>query len=185
MSIRLPRFLLALILAAGTACAGTAGMLAPDAARALPGNDPVSVSWSDPSKFTEFTTSGNPRASAQGDWLVQLATYMRKQADKRLEPGNRLELTILDIQRAGRYEPWRGLSSQDMRVIRMNYPPFMVVKFRELDANGKVVAEGERRITDPSFMVGSSTINDTDPLRYEKRMIDSWLRREFIRAAAR
>ena len=28
-------------------------------------------------------------------------------------------------------------------------------------------------------------INDSDPLRYEKRMIDSWLRRDFNRTAAR
>ncbi|HRO62226.1 DUF3016 domain-containing protein [Thermomonas sp.] len=184
MSPRIASLFLALTLASGAAFAAGGDMLAKDAPRALPVFGPVSVAWSDPAKFSDLTSSGNRNAAARGDWLVQLATYLRKRADQRIAPGNRLELTILDIQRAGRYEPWRGLSSQDTRVIRSNYAPFMVVKFRELDASGSVVAEGERRITDPAFLVGSGTLNNGDPLRYEKRMIDSWLRREFPETVA-
>lgn len=184
MSMRLPSLFLALAFAAGAAVAGNSDMLAAGAPRALPASGPVSVAWTDPAKFSEITTSGNRNAAARGDWLNQLASYMRKRADKRLDSGNRLELTILDIQRAGRYEPWHGLSSQDIRVIRDNYPPRMVVKFRELDAGGQVIAEGERTITDPAFLLHVGTINDSDPLRYEKRMIDSWLRREFPQTVA-
>src|SRR5690606_34659547 len=108
-----------------------------------------------------------------------LAQYMRRQAGKQLPDGDSLELTIVDIQRAGRYEPWRGPSMQDARIVRDIYPPRMTVHFRQLDANGAVVDEGERKITDMAFMTHSSPINQTDALRYEKRMIDSWLRREF------
>ena len=98
---------LALTLAmAGSAVAGNS-LLSKDAPRALPDNGPVSVTWADPATFTELKASGNRFESAQGDWLLQLAKYMRKQADKQLTPGNKLELTIVDIQRAGRYEPWR------------------------------------------------------------------------------
>ena len=184
MSPRLVSLFLALAVAAGTASAAGGDMLATNAPRALPDAGPVSIAWTDPSRFSDITSSGNRYAAARGDWLVQLASYMRKQADKRLAPGNRLELTILDIQRAGRYEPWHGLSAQDIRVIRDNYPPLMVLKFRELDAGGTVVAEGERRITDPAFLLHVGSINDSDPLRYEKRMIDSWLRREFPETVA-
>ena len=169
---------------AGSAVAGNT-LLSKDAPRALPDNGPVSVAWADPATFTELKASGNRFESAQGDWLIQLAKYMRKQADKQLAPGNKLELTIVDIQRAGRYEPWHGLDRQNIRMIRDIYPPRMTVKYRETDANGAVVAEGERKLTDPAFMVNSGMINDSDPLRYEKRMIDSWLRRDFNRTAAR
>lgn len=176
---------LALTLAmAGSAVAGNS-LLSKDAPRALPDNGPVSVAWADPATFTELKASGNRFEAAQGDWLLQLAKYMRKQADKQLAPGNKLELTIVDIQRAGRYEPWHGLDRQNIRMIRDIYPPRMTVKYRETDANGAVVAEGERKLTDLAFMVNSGMINDSDPLRYEKRMIDSWLRRDFNRTAAR
>ncbi len=184
MSPRIASLFLALTFASGAAFAAGGDMLAANAPRALPASGPVSVAWSDPAKFSDLTSSGNRNAAARGDWLVQLATYMRKRADQRIAPGNRLELTILDIQRAGRYEPWRGLSGQDIRVVRDSYPPRMVVKFRELDTGGQVVAEGERTITDPAFLLHVGSINDSDPLRYEKRMIDSWLRREFPQSVA-
>lgn len=177
---------LALALAtAGCASAGSPGMLATNAPRALPVSGPVSVAWADPAQFTEIKASGNRFAAEQGEWLTQLAKYMRKQAEKTLPAGETLELTIVDIQRAGRYEPWHGAGRQDVRFIRDIYPPQMTVRFREVDASGTLVAEGERKITDPAFLLNASPINDSDPLRYEKRMIDSWLRRDFNRTAAR
>ncbi len=171
---------LALVLAlAGCASSGSSSLLAADAPRALPDSGPVQVTWGDPSRFSELTSTGNRYAAAQGDWLPKLATYLRTQAEKQLAPGHRLELTIVDIKRAGQYEPWHGIERQDVRIIRDIYPPRMTVKFRELDANGQVVAEGERKLTDPGFLASGGMLNDTDPLRYEKRMIDSWIRREF------
>ena len=32
--------------------------------------------------------------------------------------------------------------------------------------------------------MGIQPLNDSDPLRYEKRMIDSWVRREFADSTA-
>ncbi|MFN3310924.1 MAG: DUF3016 domain-containing protein [Thermomonas sp.] len=183
MRIVLATLALSLALAGCATATGSSSMLATGAPRALPASGPVSVAWSNPADFSEITASGNRQAAAQGDWLLQLAQYMRKQAARQLPPGYRLELTIEDIKRAGQYEPWRGVGAQDVRIIRDIYPPRMTVRFRELDATGKVVAEGQRQLTDPAFLVNSGMINDTDPLRYEKRMIDSWLRREFTAPA--
>lgn len=177
MNARLLALTLALAL---SGCAATgSSMLSADAPRALPAAGAVSVAWADPATFTELRTSGNRQAAAEGDWLTKLAQHMRKQADKRLTPGNRLELTIVDIKRAGQYEPWLGFARQDIRMIRDIYPPRMTVRFRELDAAGNVVAEGERKLTDPAFLTNAAPLNDTDSLRYEKRMVDLWLRREF------
>ena len=166
------------------ACATTpTGMLAPDAPRALTAQGPVSVAWADPAGFTEFRFSGNRWAAAQGNWLQDLAEYMRKRAEQQLPAGHRLELTIVDLTRAGQYEPWRDLQMQDARIVRDIYPPRMTVEFRQLDAAGKVVAEGERKITDQAFLTNASPMHGNDPLRFEKRMVDSWLRREFRDAA--
>ena len=68
---------------------------------------------------------------------------------------------------------------QDTRVVRDLYPPRMTVRFRQLDANGQVVAEGERKLVDPAFLLNTPPGSDSDPLRYEKGLVDSWLRREF------
>jgi hypothetical protein len=92
-------------------------------------------------------------------------------------------LTIVDIKRAGQYEPWLGPNLQDTRIIRDMYPPRMTLRFREVDADGTVLAEGERKLSDPAFLMNASRVNDTDPLRYEKRMVDSWLRSDWRTAA--
>lgn len=178
--------LLAALAVGATACASTGptGMLAPDAPRALAAQGPVSVAWADPSGFTELRFSGNRWEAARGGWLQDLAEHMRKRGEQVLPAGERLELTILDITRAGQYEPWRGPQMNDARIVRDIYPPRMTVQFRHLDAAGNLLAEGERRLTDPAFLTNASPINGNDTLRFEKRMVDSWLRREFRDHAA-
>lgn len=175
--------LLATVLALGACASTSSNMLAADAPRALPATSPVSVAWSDPAQFSEFRHSGNRQAASQGNWLDNLAKYMRSEAEETLPAGHRLELTIVDIQRAGRYEPWLGINLRDARIIRDMYPPRMTLRFRELDAAGAVVAEGERKLSDPAFMMNASRLSDSDPLRYEKRMVASWLRSDWRTAS--
>ncbi|MFT4179898.1 MAG: DUF3016 domain-containing protein [Thermomonas sp.] len=171
---------------AGCASSGTAtGMLAPDAPRALPDAGPVSVAWEDPATFTELRHSRNRWEAERGNWLTDLAKYLRKRAEAQLPAGERLELTIVDIDRAGDYEPWLGVRHQDTRIVRDIYPPRMTLRVRHFDASGALVSEGEHKLSDMAFMTNASPFNDSDPLRYEKRMIDSWLRREFATTAAR
>lgn len=168
---------------AGCAATGTSGMLAAESPRALPESGPVSVHWNDPSTFTELRHRGNRRIASDGNWLQELAQYMRKRAQKQLTPGERLDLTIVDVDLAGEFEPWHGFAMQDTRIVRDLYPPRITMQYRRYDAGGVIVAEGERKLTDPAFMLGASPSNDTDPLRYEKRLIDYWLRRELDTAA--
>ena len=169
---------LAIVSASAPADARTRNVTDPDAPRALPEQGPVSVRWEDPSKFSDIRYSTNRYEARRGNWVEQLAEHMRKSAEKRLLPGQRLEVDILDIRRAGSYEPWHGPNLDDTRIIRDYYPPRMKVAFRHTDADGRVIAEGERKLRDTGFMMGSSPVSDSDYLRYEKTMIDSWLRRE-------
>ncbi|QDA57622.1 DUF3016 domain-containing protein [Thermomonas aquatica] len=179
---------LALPLALALAVAGCASgsgkdMLAADAPRALPASGPVSVQWNDPATFAELRYSRNRWDAERGSWLTDLAQYLRKRAETQLPAGERLELTITDVDRAGDYEPWHGVQHQDVRIIRDIYPPRMTLQVRHFDASGALVSEGERKLSDMAFLIGPTPLNDSDPLRYEKRMIDSWLRRELDTAA--
>ena len=183
--LRLAPLLVAATLALG-ACASSGGpdMLAADAPRALPDAGRVAVAWADPAGFTELRRSGNRFDASRGTWLTDLAEYLRTRAEAALPANQRLELTIVDVDRAGDYEPWHGMALHDTRIMRDIYPPRMTVQFRQLDADGKVVAEGERKLSDPAYLMGIQPLNDSDPLRYEKRMIDSWVRREFADGTA-
>jgi len=143
----------------------------------------VSVQWTDPGQFSEIKFSGNRWESKRGTWVTDLAEYLRDEAGQRLARGQTLDVTITDIDRAGRYEPAVRPGMEDIRIVKDIYPPRMTLNFVVKGADGQVVAEGERKLVDHGFLMGSN-LNSTDTLRYEKRMIDDWLRREFKANAA-
>lgn len=169
--------LVVIALASAALAAQPRTVTAEGAPRSLPDEGPVSVHWTDPAEFTDLKFSGNRWRAAQGNWVYQLAEHLRDAAAARLPEGHRLEVTITDLDRAGRYEPWRGIRMQDVRIVRDHYPPSMKLEFRHFDAEGRLLAEGTRDVRDMAFMIGSHHPN-RDNLYYEKRMIDRWVRDE-------
>ncbi len=169
-------------LAAAPASVLAANVTDPEAPRALEVTGPVSVSWTDPAEFSDLRYSGNRWAAARGDWVSELARHLQKRAADRLPPGAQMQVTITDIQRAGRYEPWLGMQYDQVRIMRDTYPPRIRLNVRVTGADGRVLAEGERKLQDTSYLQRASMI-DSDILRYEKRLIDDWLRRELPPAA--
>lgn len=180
---RAARFLLllAVLLVSATALAKPRNVTDADAPRNLPDAGPVSVQWTDPAEFSDLKYSGNRWRASQGDWVFQLAEHLRDSAAKQVPAGERLEVTITDFHRAGRYEPWQGIHLQDVRILRDHYPPSMKLEFRRYDAAGQLVAEGSREVRDTGFMMGGSQSGARDILHYEKRMIDDWVRDELRR----
>lgn len=165
-------------LLAGTASAAPRTVTDPQAPRALNDDGPVQVQWTDPAQFTEIRQSRNRWEAERGNWVQELAEYLQKQALKQLPAGQRLAVTITDIKRAGDYEPWHGPNANDVRIIRNIYPPRITLQFTLTGADGQVIDQGERRLTDSAFMYNNVRLGN-DQLRYEKQLIDDWLRKEF------
>ena len=169
---------LACLLAAGGADAKPRTVSDPQAPRALPAEGPVQVQWTDPAQFTELRYSRNRWDAQRGDWVEDLAEHLRKQASKQLPEGQKLDVTITDIKRAGDYEPWHGPRLDDVRIMRDIYPPRIELQFTLTDANGQIIDQGERKLSDTGYLLNSSLPSNTDPLRYEKRLLNDWVRRE-------
>ncbi|HEY5972329.1 MAG TPA: DUF3016 domain-containing protein [Pseudoxanthomonas sp.] len=178
--MRISALLVGLALAcllAGSAAARTRNVTDADAPRSLPAEGPVGVSWSDPAQFTEIRYSHNRWESQRGNWVAKLAEHLRKSTEKALPAGQRVEFNITDIKLAGDYEPWRSPNAHDVRIVRDIYPPRMTFIFTRYGADGQVIGQGERKLVDMGFLASGSRL-DSDPLRYEKRMVDDWVRRE-------
>ena len=170
---------LAGLLLAGSAEARQANTVTdPQLPRSLPAEGPVQVQWTDPAEFTELRYSRNRWEAQRGNWVTQLAQYLRTQAGKQLPEGQQLAVTITDIKRAGDYEPWHGSRMDDVRIMRDIYPPRISLQFTLSDAQGQVIDQGERKLLDNGYLYGGTRLSDSDPLRYEKRMLDQWLRSE-------
>ena len=171
---------LASLLMAGTAVAARPAnnVADPQTPRTLPAEGPVQVQWNDPAGFTELRYSRNRWEAQRGNWVNTLANHLRTRAARQLPDGQQLAVTITDIKRAGDYEPWHGLQMQDVRFMRDIYPPRVSLQFTLTDAQGKVIDQGERKLVDSGYLYGGTRLSDSDPLRYEKRLLDDWLRRE-------
>ena len=100
-----------------------------------------------------------------------------------LPAGQQLAVTLTDIKLAGAFEPWRGPQFDDVRIVKDIYPPRIDLRFTLKSADGAILAEGERTLRDVGFLTRGMA-NTSDPLRYEKRMLDDWLNREFVRAGS-
>ncbi len=140
----------------------------------------VQVDWTDPQQFADVrdSPSTSPARRHPEEWLQTLSRWLENRAGRALPPGQHLKVTFTDIKRAGSFEPWRGAQWSDVRFIKDIYPPRIDLRFTLTDANGKTLATGERKLTDLAFLA-RGTINTDDPLRYEKRMLGDWLRKEF------
>lgn len=141
----------------------------------------VQVAWDDPAGFREVVRGQDRVDRLRGVRVRELAQYLRSAAGQRLPPGERLQVTFIDIDRAGGYEPWLGPRYDDVRIMRDIYPPRIRLEFRHLGADGRIVAEGEQQLVGSHFLSRSASRRNSDPLRYEKQLLDDWLRSQFKR----
>lgn len=167
-----PRFLLSFGLLAGISCPLLGAEESAPSSR-------VEVNFHEPAEFTDLKDRDFGGREVNEAFLRQLKEHLERSAARRLAPGQRLVVTIEDVDMAGDFEPWRSVHLQDVRIVKDIYPPRINLKFKLLNASGRVVAEGERELRDLAFSMRSSMLSRTDPLRYEKALLDDWLRREF------
>lgn len=169
----IPRCMAALLLGAA---------LSFSAAAAEPASPPsrVLVSWTDPADFAEVRDSHGRGLSKAEDWLASLKKHVERRADRVLPTGQQLEITFTDVKLAGQFEPWRGPQFDDVRIVKDIYPPRIELRFVLRSVDGSVIEEGERTLRDLGFL-SRSIANTSDTLRYEKRMLDEWINRDFVK----
>jgi len=157
------------------AFAATAGI-----ASAVADASRVSVNWAPKDTLTEVKQNPTYRGLLRPeDWMKQLGSFIRDRANAQLPPGQQLEVTIDDIKLAGDFEPWHGPNAQDIRFMKDIYPPRIDLHYRLIGADGKTLRENQAKLRDLSYLRNNVMPTDTDPLRYDKRMIDTWIKSEF------
>ena len=137
----------------------------------------VQVIYAHPENFADVGDNSRVTTDRRRDALLaQLTNHVERSVIKRIPAGGALEITVVDIDMTGGFEPWHR-SVNHIRVIRSGYPPRIKLEFRLADAAGKTISEGRRELTDSVFMNRVDYRGDT--LRYEKKLLDDWLAREF------
>lgn len=139
----------------------------------------VEVLFHEPDKFTDLKDSYMATESGQQAYMESFREYLQQNAARRLPEGQKLSITFTDIDMAGDFEPWRGPSASDVRIVKGIYIPRLKFIYRITDAQDALVKEGKADLSDLNFQMNlPASINSSDPLRYEKHMLDDWMRSE-------
>jgi hypothetical protein len=139
----------------------------------------VAVTYVHPEKFTDAYLRGGYGAKALAPALDGIRAHLELLGRRHLKPDQTLTIEVLDLDLAGRLEPWHAYA-YDVRYMRDITWPKMALRYT-LVQNGTTLAHGEETISDMSYLMDASARVSSDSLRYEKTMLDDWFRNRFVR----
>lgn len=131
------------------------------------------VKFLHPEKFSDAGEFARDR----DQHLQQIAEHLQRQAEK-YAPGKRLLFEVTDVDLAGEIEPV-GRRMERLRVLRSVTSPRIEFRYVIREAN-RPDRQGEAQLRDLGYQLRSSRYWDSDPMRYEKRMLDDWFQTEFV-----
>ena len=106
----------------------------------------------------------------------QIKAYLQNLGARYLGPGDRLNITVLNIDLAGFDVSNRRWT--ELRFMNGGTPPRFVLRYRLL-RGGKLIAAGEDYLTDPFYLARPGAQISTDALRFEKDMLEDWFLKKF------
>lgn len=146
-------------------------------AAAPPARAAVDVTFTEPARYSDARLHGIYRPGADETVLKQLRAHLETLGRRYLRDGQVLKVEVLDIDLAGRYEPWRA-SAYDVRFLRDITWPRIKLRY-VLQGGGAAVAQGEETVADLDYLSRAEVRLSSDRLGYEKRMLDDWFRTRF------
>lgn len=98
--------------------------------------------------------------------------HLAKLAERYLAPDQALTIEVLDIDLAGRMDPFVR-SGSELRVVTDVTGPRIRLRYT-LTRNGQPVAGAEEVLSDQNFLTQINRYSTGDRLRYEKALLDGW-----------
>ena len=140
----------------------------------------VSVTFVKPEEFIDMPRSPIDRERLQQDFARYFASL-----NKQLPAGRNLKIEVLDIDLAGQTWPRRS-GGEDIRIMRGGADwPRMHLRYT-LEENGQLLRSGDEQLSNMNYQQRMGRHSDSDPLRYEKQMIDEWFGKTIVpKVAAR
>lgn len=130
-----------------------------------------------PDKYVDVRDGFSASEKGQAANLDSLKQYLEERGNQLVPDGQKLTVTLTEVDLAGDFEPWRDPAMNDVRIVKDIYPPRIDLEFKLTGADGKVLKEGKRELRDLAFMMKLSIQRD-DPFRHEKQLLNDWLTRE-------
>lgn len=134
----------------------------------------VDIRFASPERYSDLDF----RSPFKRERLVrEFDRFLRAEGGRYLRPSQTLRIEVLDIDLAGREEPWR-MRLGDVRVMRDITPPAVKLRY-VLEERGRVIRRGEEQLLDWNYLSNISARNSSEWLPYEKALLRDWMRRRF------
>ncbi len=158
------------------ALAAALGALSPAPARASapPPAPRVLVTFDHPEKFLDIRDNYFPSAEGKERILEAIRATVAERAPLYLPKGDSLYLTFINIKLAGIYHV--GSVSGETRTLLRSTPPLFMFGWAVTDTSGRVVKRAWERLEQQDLMDLYSHADSGDPLRFEKAVLDDWMR---------
>ncbi|MCL1050104.1 DUF3016 domain-containing protein [Shewanella abyssi] len=137
-------------------------------------NGIVKVEWQDPKSFRDVRSGGEIQSRFEKRTFEELTKNLNKEAAKILQPNQKLEMVVTDLDLAGDVRPTFGATMHDLRVVKDIYPPRITFSYKVTEGEQVIIA-GNEKLTDLNFMY-SIHKNSSRPNRYENALLTSWLK---------
>jgi Protein of unknown function (DUF3016) len=158
-----------------SACIGIAATAALAGAETPKSTPRVEIIFDHPENFTDVKDANLPTDRGRDAILGQIRSFLVERAEPMVPDGETFTMTFTDIDLAGDFEPWRGGQWDNVRIVKSIYPPSFKFTYTVTDSSGKVVKQGSEHLRDLDFLMRITT-DPSDSLRYEKQILDDWLR---------
>jgi hypothetical protein len=140
----------------------------------------MSVAFVQPEKYTD---AGYSHSFATERYRTEIQRgieqHLQRLAERGLPASDTLKIEVLDIDVAGRFEPWRRLAS-DVRIVSDISWPRIKLRYA-LTRGDELVAGAEEQIADLNYLVSVNRYPEGDRLRYEKAMLDDWFEKRIAK----
>jgi hypothetical protein len=139
---------------------------------ALPAGGAVTVSYGDPTRFTD----AEDRSVTAEDATSALAGQLQLAGHRLIDPATDLHIRILDMDRAG--APRMNFPSE-LRIMT-GTSDFPCVELAYTVVRSGRSSSGRERVCDVNYLRRADLhFSPNDPMVYEKRMLTDWLRARF------
>jgi hypothetical protein len=133
----------------------------------------VQVTFVQPEKFADVRDA----ALRAEDNLANLQRHLEQIGAQYTPDGQTMKIEVLDVDLAG--EPRPGARPHDLRVLRGRADwPRIELRYT-LEAPGAAPRSGKASVADMAYLQRTPTPFTTEPLPYERRMLEDWFRKEF------
>jgi hypothetical protein len=135
----------------------------------------VTVTWENPDSYLDVRATIEPQGSFEERLFAALGRFIEVEASKILSPGQKLQVTVHNLDMAGYIERSMLQTGDWIRVVKDLDHVMIEIEHQLVDASGEVLSELRKMYSKrPRWQRSAAT--EARSFQYEKQVILEWLR---------